>query len=105
MVWGMEFDNEGNLWFTDQVNDAIWRYFVSEKRFEMYKVPAVGSYPQGITFDSQGKVWFSEIFGKRIGVLDPDKVVDNTTQGIIEYPFDEIEYETLGPVLISRIIQ
>jgi virginiamycin B lyase len=102
MVWGMEFDMEGNLWFTDQVNDAIWRYFVAEKKFEMYKVPAIGSYPQGITFDSQGKVWFSEIFGKRIGVLDPDKVVDNTTHGIIEYPFDEIEYETLGPVLISK---
>lgn len=102
MVWGMEFDTEGNLWFTDQVNDAIWRYFVAEKKFEMYKVPAIGSYPQGITFDSQGKVWFSEIFGKRIGALDPDKVVDNTTHGIIEYPFDEIEYETLGPVLISK---
>lgn len=26
MVWSMEFDKEGNLWFTDQVNDAIWRY-------------------------------------------------------------------------------
>lgn len=102
MVWGIEFDKEGNLWFTDQVNDAIWRYFVSEKRFEMYKVPAVGGYPQGITFDNQRKVWFSEIFGKRIGVLDPDKVVDNTTEGIIEYPFEEIEYETLGPVLISK---
>jgi virginiamycin B lyase len=100
MVWGIEFDKEGNLWFTDQVNDAIWRYFVSEKRFEMYKVPAIGGYPQGITFDSQGKVWFSEIFGKRIGVLDPDKVVDNTTQGIVEYPFNEIKYE--GPVLISK---
>ena len=102
MVWGMEFDKEGNLWFTDQVSDSIWRYFVSEKRFEMYKVPTVGSYPQGITFDGQGKLWFSEIFGKRIGVLDPNKVVDNTTEGIIEYPFEEIEYETLGPVLISN---
>jgi hypothetical protein len=24
MVWGMEFDKKGNLWFTDQVNNAIW---------------------------------------------------------------------------------
>jgi virginiamycin B lyase len=98
----MEFDKEGNLWFTDQVNDAIWRYFVNEEKFEMYKVPAIGSYPQGISFDNQGRVWFSEIFGKRIGVLDPNKVVDNTTNGIIEYPFEDIEYETLGPVLISK---
>jgi virginiamycin B lyase len=102
MVWGMGFDEEGDLWFTDQVNDAIWRYFVSEKKFEMYKVPTVGSYPQGISFDNQGRVWFSEIFGKRIGVLDPSEVIDNTTNGIVEYPFEDIEYETLGPVLNSK---
>lgn len=102
MVWSMEFDKEGNLWFTDQVNDAIWRYFVSEKKFEMYKVPTIGSYPQGLSIDNKGMIWFSEIFGKRIGVLDPSKVIDNTTSGITEYPFEDIEYETLGPGLISK---
>jgi virginiamycin B lyase len=102
MVWRMEFDKEGNLWFTDQVNDAIWRYFVNEKKFEMYKVPTRGSYPQGLSIDIKGMVWFSEIFGKHIGVLDPSKVIDNTTNGIIEYPFEDIEYETMGPGLISK---
>ncbi len=63
MVWGMEFDNSGNLWFTDQVNNAIWRYFVDEERFGMYKVPTAGSYPSQIDFDSRGRVWFSEILG------------------------------------------
>jgi virginiamycin B lyase len=47
-------------------------------------------------------IWFSEIFGKRIGVLDPSKVIDNTTSGITEYPFEDIEYETLGPGLLSK---
>lgn len=55
----------------DQVNNAIWRYFVSEKKFEMYKVPTLGAYPAFIEFDSQGNVWFSEIFGKKLGVLYP----------------------------------
>jgi virginiamycin B lyase len=102
MVWSMEFDKEGNLWFTDQVNDAIWRYFLNEKKFEIYKVPTRGSYPQGLSIDDKGMIWFSEIFGKRIGVLDPSKVIDNTTSGITEYPFDDIEYETMGPGLISK---
>lgn len=48
------------------------------------------------------KVWFSEIFGMWLGVLDPDKVVDNNKEGFIEYPFKKIEYETLGQVLISK---
>jgi virginiamycin B lyase len=91
------------LWFTDQVNDAIWRYFVNERKFEMYRVPTTGSYPQGLSIDDKGMVWFSEIFGNRIGVLDPSKVIDNTTRGITEFPFEDIEYETLGPGLISKI--
>lgn len=47
-------------------------------------------------------VWFSEIFGKHIGVLDPSKVIDNPTSGITEYPFEDIEYETMGSGLISK---
>jgi virginiamycin B lyase len=82
MIWGMEFDKKGNLWFTDQVNNAIWRYFTAEKRFEMYKVPTKSSYPGQVSFDSQGRVWFSEIFGKKIGVINPDEAVHNTTRGI-----------------------
>jgi virginiamycin B lyase len=93
MVWGMEFDKKGNLWFTDQVNNAIWRYFTAEKRFEMYKVPTKGSYPGQVSFDFQGRVWFSEIFGKKIGVINPDEAVDNTTRGITEY---ELELEGEG---------
>lgn len=102
MVSSMEFDKNGNLWFTDQVNDAIWRYFVNERKFEMYRVPITGSYPPGLSIEDKGMVWFSEIFGKRIGVLDPRKVIDNTTSGITEFPFKDIEYETLRPGLISK---
>jgi virginiamycin B lyase len=101
MVWGMEFDKKGDLWFTDQVNNAIWRYFTAEKKFEMYKVPTKGSYPGQVAFDSQGRVWFSEIFGKKLGVIDPDKAVNNTTTGITEYELELEDMETMGPVTVS----
>lgn len=107
MVWGMEFDKKGDLWFTDQVNNAIWRYFTAEKRFEMYKVPTKSSYPGQVSFDSQGRVWFSEIFGKKIGVINPDEAVDNTTRGITEYELELGEggggkdIESIGPTTVS----
>jgi virginiamycin B lyase len=106
MVWGMEFDKKGNLWFTDQVNNAIWRYFTAEKRFEMYKVPTKSSYPGQVSFDSQGRVWFSEIFGKKIGVINPDEAVDNTTRGITEYELElggggGKDIESIGPTTVS----
>lgn len=100
MVWGMEFDKGGNLWFSDQVNNAIWRYFVYEERFEMYKVPTAGSYPSQIDFDSAGRVWFSEIFGKKLGVIDPALVENNSSRGITEYEIKE-DFQTMGPVTVS----
>ena len=105
MVWDMEFDKKGNLWFTDQVNNAIWRYFPTDKRFEMYKVPTNGSYPSSIAFDSQGSVWFSEIFGKKLGVIDPVKASNNTSEGIQEYQLnlsEEEGFETMGPIVITN---
>ena len=105
MVWGMNFDKYGNLWFTDQVNNAIWRYFVSEKKFEMYNVPTSGAYPAFIEFDSEGNVWFSEIFGKKLGVLYPHLVKNNTSKGISEYEFEDLLHHkitSMGPISISN---
>lgn len=101
MVWGMEFDKNGNLWFADQVNNAVWRYFVNEERFEMYKVPTAGSYPSQIDFDSSGRVWFSEIFAKKLGVIDPALAETNSSRGITEYEIKE-DFETTGPVTVSN---
>lgn len=102
MVWGMAFDDEGNLWFTDEINNAIWRYFVDEQKFEMYKIPTGGSYPNSIAIDSQGRVWFSETFGKKLGMVDPGKAVNNTTQAVTEYELNDIEFETMGPITIAQ---
>ena len=105
MVWGMDFDKNGDLWFTDQENNAIWRYFVSEKKFEMYKIPTRGAYPASIEFDSEGNVWFSEIFGKKLGSLNPSLAENNTTKGIREYEFEDLvnhKITTMGPASINN---
>lgn len=102
MVWSMEFDDNGDLWFTDPVNNAIWRYFVQEDRFEMYKVPTTGSYPLNIAFDSHGGVWFTEIFGEKLGLIDQMQVRNNSNAGVAEYEIEGLEFETMGPLAISQ---
>lgn len=102
MVWSMEFDSNGDLWFTDQVNNAVWRYFVQEDRFEMYKVPTKGSYPLNIAFDSAGEAWFTEIFGKKLGHIDPGQVRNNSTAGITEYEIPDLDFETMGPLTVDK---
>jgi virginiamycin B lyase len=105
MVWGMDFDKNGDLWFTDQENNAIWRYFVDEKKFEMYKIPTRGAYPASLEFDSEGNIWFSEIFGKKIGSLNPILAANNTSKGIREFDFeDQVNHKitSMGPLSISK---
>ena len=65
----------------------------------------MADYPSSIDFDSQGRVWFSEIFGKKLGVIDPAKVSNNTTNGIQEYQVNLSEdegFETMGPLIITN---
>jgi virginiamycin B lyase len=105
MVWGMEFDKNGDLWFTDQENNAIWRYYIDEKKFEMYKIPTRGAYPASIEFDSEGNIWFSEIFGKKLASLNPSLAENNTSKGIREYEFEDLvnhKLTTMGPVSINN---
>lgn len=103
IIWDMKFDKEGSLWFTDQQSNSIWKYYPETNQFEKYNIPTIDSYPVSLVFDSQDRVWFTEIFGKKLGLLDPDKVEHNTTKGIKEFelPKDRVNFATLGPLSIT----
>ncbi|MGN6629620.1 MAG: Vgb family protein [Candidatus Nitrosocosmicus sp.] len=99
MIWDMKFDNSGNLWFTDEKSNSIWKYLTKENKFERYLLPTRGGYPVSLVFDSSGRVWFTEIFGKKLGVLDPLKVQNNTTKGITELDLLKyVNFDTTGPI-------
>lgn len=71
----------------------------NEGRFENYRLLGEGGYPLSLTFDSEGNVWYTQVFGKRLGFLEPDKVMTNTTEGISELDISgQINFQTMGPV-------
>jgi virginiamycin B lyase len=75
------------------------------KKNEMYKIPTRGAYPASIEFDFEGNVWFCEIFGKKLGSLNPSLAEDNTTKGIREYEFEDLvnhKITTMGPASINN---
>jgi virginiamycin B lyase len=99
MIWDMGFDKNGDLWFTDEKTNSIWKYFTKEGKFENYKLLAKGGYPLSFVFDSNNNIWFTQVFGKRLGLLDPLKVESNTTKGISEMELSkQIKFETMGPI-------
>jgi virginiamycin B lyase len=72
-----------------------------KKKFEMYKIPTRGSYPASLEFDSKGNVWFSEIFGKKLGSLNPTLAENNTSKGIIW--FSAVDYPYNGSIVNYNI--
>lgn len=99
MIWDMKFDNNGDLWFTDELSNSIWKYFTKEGKFENYRLLQEGGYPLSLTIDSDNNVWFTQVFGKRLGFLEPDKVINNTTKGISELDMSkQINFQTMGPI-------
>jgi len=99
MIWNMKFDGNGDLWFTDELSNSIWKYFVKEGKFENYRLLEEGGYPQSITFDSDGNVWFTQFFGNRLGFIEPAKALTNTTEGISELDMSrQIDFQTMGPI-------
>ncbi|HET6589559.1 MAG TPA: hypothetical protein VFG45_05285 [Candidatus Nitrosocosmicus sp.] len=98
MIWDLKFDKNGDLWFTDEQSSSIWKYLVKQDKFEKYISPTDSSYPLSLTFDPDGNVWFTNVFGKKLAVLDPDEVKNNTTKGIREIDLGKsINFETMGP--------
>ena len=99
MIWDLKFDKNGDLWFTDELSNSIWKYFIKDGKFENYKLLEEGGYPLSITFDSDNNVWFTQVFGKRLGFLDPSKVINNSTEGISELDMSrQINFQTMGPI-------
>jgi virginiamycin B lyase len=77
-------DNDGNIWFTDESQGAIWKFDISEGSFDMYRVPA--KLPTSIDFDSQGRIYFVGVQSTSIFVGDPARMRNGTAEGITEVP-------------------
>ena len=102
MIWDLKFDKNGDLWFTDEQSNSIWKYFTKENKFEKYKSPTKNSYPSSLAFDSNNRIWFTEVFGKKLGVLNPLEVKNNTSNGIKEFDLQKVvKFETTGPLSLG----
>jgi virginiamycin B lyase len=105
-VWSVKQDKYGDIWFTDEKQNAIWKYNASSTTFDRYVVPespkAFGtSYPVSIDFDSKGNVYF-------VGIRTPALWFGNTTQmkngtslGISKIPIPISGFKGIDPDLIS----
>jgi virginiamycin B lyase len=104
-VWSVKNDKSGNIWFTDEKQNALWRYSKS-LGFEMYKVPenpkALGTtYPISIDFDSKGNVYFVGIRSPILWLGNITQMRNGTSNGIFKIPIPTSAFKGIDPDLIS----
>lgn len=94
-MWGITVDNGGYVWLTQYSGKGsvspggavvsgghgrLLRFDPANANFTIIDIPTVGSFPFRLITDSQGRVWFTELLGNKLGIYDP------RAHGIQEYP-------------------
>ena len=105
-VWSVKADKKGNIWFTDEKQNAIWKYSKSLGSFEMYKVPespkAFGTaYPVSIDFDSKGNLYFVGIRSPVLWFGNITQMKSGTANGITKIPLPTTGFKGIDPSLLS----
>jgi virginiamycin B lyase len=110
-VWDIDIDNRkegGDIWFTDEKQNAIWRYIKSSNTFEMYIVPGKSedfetTYPISMKFDpnDDNLIYFVGMFMPSLWIAEIDKLENGTSKGINEIPIPTDGFQGIDPVYIA----
>jgi virginiamycin B lyase len=105
-VWTMKIDKYGNIWFTDEKQNSLWKYDPSSDTFGTYKIPArsesFGSiYPVSIDFDAIGNLYFVGIRSPSLWFGNISEMSNNTSKGLTEIPLPLHGFEGIDRDLIS----
>jgi virginiamycin B lyase len=112
-VWDVEVDNRreeggGDIWFTDEKQNVVWRYIKSSNTFERYMIPGESrdfgtTYPASIEFDTNNDniIYFVGMFSPSIWIAEIDKLNNGTSEGISEIPIPVEGFEGTDPVFVT----
>jgi virginiamycin B lyase len=106
-VWDLDIDNKGKIWFTDEKQNALWRFSNDTGFFEMFMVPerseAFGTtYPVSMEIDKNGSnIYFVGIRSPSIWIGNTSQMRNGTAEGIerIGIPLDS--FKGIDPDLVS----
>jgi virginiamycin B lyase len=111
-VWDVEVDNRreggGDVWFTDEKQDTIWRYIKSSNTFEKHVIPGESrdfgtTYPASIELDPNNVniIYFVGMFSPSIWIAEIDRLKNGTSDGISEIPIPIEGFQGTDPVFVT----
>ena len=99
-MWGITVDQSRAVWVTQYSlkgsvspggaieaggNGRLIRFNPNDENFTVVNIPTPGSFPFRIIPDAEGRLWFTELLGNRIGSYDPSS--DKLQEYAVPTPF------------------
>jgi len=105
-TWDIKTDSKGNVWFTDEKQNGIWRYEQESKNFSFFPVPerpsAFGTiYPVSIAFNGDNEIYFVGIRSKSIWSANISDLKNMSPQGISNVSIPLSSFKGIDPDLVS----
>jgi len=105
-VWTIKVDRENNIWFTDEKQNAIWRYNNLLKTFEIFNIPEISksfgtTYPVSMDFDGSGNIYLVGIRSPSLWFANVTEMRNGTSDGISRIPIPLQGFAGIDPDLIS----
>ena len=87
MMWGINHATDGNIWFTDEFHDIVWKFSISEKNYTSFKYPtsAGDTFPQKLVIDGQ-KILVNDFTGNKITFFDSSQSGEEIKYSIVNSP-------------------
>lgn len=82
MTWATKTDSAGNVWFTDDKANLLWRFDKAAGTFDSFKVPA--SQPISFDFDSDGNMYIVGVRSTSLFFGEVSKMKSGTSDGFTE---------------------
>ena len=105
-TWDVKTDSKGNIWFTDEKQNGIWKYEQENKNFSFFPVPerpsAFGTiYPVSIAFNGDDEIYFVGIRSKSLWSANVSDLKNMSPLGISNISIPLSSFNGIDPDLVS----
>ena len=104
-TWDIVPDSKGNIWFTDEKQNGIWRYEQISNSFSFFPIPerpsAFGTiYPVSIVFN-EDDIYLAGIRSKSLWFANVPDLKNNSSEGISNISLPLSSFKGIDPDLVS----
>jgi virginiamycin B lyase len=104
-TWDIKMDSKGNIWFTDEKQNGIWRYEQHNNSFSFFPVPERPSgfgttYPVSIVLDND-EIYFAGIRSKSLWFGNVSDLNNNSTKSFSNISLPLSSFKGIDPELVS----